>query len=174
MGYKKKSILFLVIPAFLVLWGCKKITNPDPGPPVIAYKSFEIVSETEAYMHFTFTDPDGDIGLKSGDTTGAYAFGSEYYNDFHMRFQFKNNQGNYIDSVWYDQILMKTDSGFIRYRIPYIENKSKDKSLKGEIIVEMAGFRPASIYKYFRFNFFIYDRAHRKSNVITTPGYYYP
>lgn len=174
MKYRNIYITLVCALAAMAFFGCKKITNPDPGPPVIAYKSFDIISETEAYMHFTFTDPDGDIGLKPGDTTGSYSFGSEYYNDFHMRFQFKNYQGTYIDSVWYDPIENKTDSGYIRYRIPYIDNKSKDKSLKGEIIVQMAGFRPASIYKYFRFKFFIYDRAHHKSNEIITPGYYYP
>lgn len=170
----KLSYILLFLLGGMLVFSCKKITNPDPGPPVIAYKSFTIISETEAYMQFTFSDPDGDIGLRDSDTSGAFAFGSEYYNDFHMRFQLKNNQGNYIDSVWTDPFTGAKDSAVFYYRIPYVDNKSKDKSLKGEIIVRMAGFRPASIYKDFRYTFFIYDRAHHKSNVVTTPGYSHP
>lgn len=171
----RKVILILFCAVFTAaLFSCKKITNPTPGPPVIAYKSFSVVSETEAYFHFTFTDPDGDIGLKNSDTTGAFAFGSDYYYDFHMQFQFKNYQGNYIDSMWVDPIANTKDSGMVLYRIPYIDNQSKDKSLTGEIIIKMAGFRPASNKKYFRYSFFIYDRAHHKSNVVTTPEFYFP
>lgn len=167
-------ILFCAVMALAVV-SCKKITNPAPGPTVITFKSFNVVSETEAYFHFTFTDPDGDIGLKDGDTTGAFAFGSEYYNDFHMRFQFKNYQGNYIDSVWIDPTLNnQADSGIYLYRIPYIDNKSKDKSLTGEVIIKLAGFRPASDKKVFRYNFYMYDRAHHKSNVVTTPEFNIP
>ena len=171
---RKLLAIFLLVALGLFLGSCKKITNPEPGPPVIAYKSFDIVSETEAYFHFTFTDPDGDMGLKSSDTSGPFAFGSEYYNDFHMRFQFKNYQGNYIDSVWYDQLAVLYDSGFVLYRIPFIDNNSKNKSLTGEIIIKMAGFRPASNKPNFRYNFYIYDRAHHKSNVVTTPEFYFP
>lgn len=158
----------------VVFFSCKKITEPEPGPPVITYKSFNIVSESEAYFHFTFTDPDGDIGLQSGDTTGAFAPGSEYHNDFHMRFQFRNAQGTYIDSVWYDPNSSTYDSGWVMYRIPYVENRSRDKSLTGEIVIKMTGFRPETTKKNFRYYFYIYDRAHRKSNVVTTPEFYYP
>jgi hypothetical protein len=166
-------ILFCAAAAMITL-SCKKITNPEPGPSVITFKSFDIVSETEAYFHFTFTDPDGDIGLKNSDTTGSFAYGSPYYNDFHMRFQFKNYQGNFIDSVWVDPTLNNAvDSGLIVYRIPYVDNKSKDKSLTGEVIIKLAGFRPASDKRDFRYNFYIYDRAHHKSNVVTTPAFHY-
>jgi hypothetical protein len=171
---RKRVIIIGIISGSALLFSCKKITEPEPGPPVIAYKQFSIASETEAYFHFTFTDPDGDIGLKPGDTTGAFSYGTEYYNDFHMRFQFKNEQGNFIDSVWYDPIANVKDSGMVLYRIPFVENNSRDKSLTGEVIIKMAGFRPASNKKNFRYVFYIYDRAHRKSNVVTTPEFYYP
>ncbi len=170
---RKLSLIFLVLAAAVFTFSCKKITNPEPGPPLIKFKSFSVVSETEAYLHFTFTDPDGDIGLKGSDTTGAFAYGSEYYNDFHMRFEFKNYQGNYIDSVWTDPFTLQKDSGFILYRIPYVQNNSKDKELNGEIIIKLAGFRPASNKKYFRHKFYIYDRAHHKSNVVFTPEAYF-
>lgn len=171
---RKQLAIAFIFGAGIAFFSCKKITDPEPGPPVIAFKDFSIVSETEAYFHFTFTDPDGDIGLKTSDTTGAYAYGSPYYNDFHMRFQFRNAQGVYVDSVWTDPIAQIVDSGFVLYRIPFVENKSRDKSLTGEVIIKMAGFRPATNKKNFRYTFYIYDRAHRKSNVVTTPEFSYP
>lgn len=171
---RKLIVIFLLLAAGASFWGCKKVTNPEPGPPVIAYKSFGIVSETEAYFVFTFTDPDGDIGLKNGDTTGAYAAGSPYYYDFHMEILKYDSTNN----VWVSGVInySGTDYGYYNYRIPYIDNKSKDKSLSGEVNIKMAGFRPAttSAYKRFKYNFYIYDRAHNKSNVLTTPEYNYP
>lgn len=171
-----RKLSLIIFSAFLALavLSCKKITNPEPGPPVIKFKSFDIVSETEAYFHFTFTDPDGDLGLKGEDTSGAFGTGSPYHNDFHMRFQFKNYAGVYVDSVWVDPFASIIDSGKIVYRIPYIDNKSKDKELNGEVIIKLAGFRPASNKKYFRYIFYIYDRAHQRSNDVTTPDFYYP
>jgi len=170
----KKVVLILSLLVFgLVIFSCKKITNPEPGPPVIAFKDFSIVKETEAYFHFTFTDPDGDIGLKDEDTTGAFAVGSPYYDDFHMKFQFKNYQGVFVDSLFYDPKTSQKDTIIYLYRIPFVTNNSKDKSLTGEIIVKMSGFRPETTLRKFRYVFYIYDRAHHKSNVITTPEFFY-
>ncbi len=159
------SVLFLGI----FIFSCKKTKTPDPGPPVIAFKSFDIINSNDAYLRFTFTDPDGDIGLKTEDDSSK---SSPYHYDFHSRFQFKNYLGNFIDSVWID--ITGADSAQYNYRIPFVDNKSKDKSLTGEIIVYFSGYRQASIYKKFRYTIYIYDRAHHKSNVITTPELYYP
>lgn len=159
------SVLFIGI----IFFSCKKTSTPTPGPPVIAYKSFEPINADDAYLHFTFTDPDGDIGLSTADDSSIT---SPYHYDFHSRFQFKNYQGTFIDSVWVD--LSGADSAQYNYRIPYIENKAKDKSLSGEIIVKLSGYRPAHTFHNFRYNIYIYDRAHHKSNVVTTPEIYYP
>ena len=166
---QKVITIFSVFFLGLVIFSCKKPSSPDPGPPVIAYKSFDIVNKNDAYLHFTFTVPDGDIGLNPYDDT---ATSSPYHYDFHSRFQLKNYQGNFIDSVWVD--ITGADSAQYNYRIPFVENKSKDKSLTGEIIVYLNGYRPANIYKRFRYTIYIYDRAHHKSNIITTPELYYP
>lgn len=169
---RKLIVIFLLLAGGAGFWGCKKVTNPEPGPPAITYKSFSVVSETEAFFDFTFTDPDGDIGLKNGDTTGAFAAGSPYYYDFHMEIlKYDTITNTWVSGVFAVQGITY---GYFNYRIPYIDNKSKDKSLSGEVVINMAGYRPATTYKKFKYNFYIYDRAHNKSNVVTTPEYNYP
>jgi len=174
----KKVVLIVFTLIFgLVIFSCKKTTNPTPGPPVVTFKDFRVVSETEAYFHFGFTDPDGDIGLKNGDTTGAFAFGAPYYFDFHMEFlKFDSATQSFIPGIIISHPTPgQTDSiGIFKYRIPFVDNKSKDKSLAGEVYVDMTGFRPYSTLKRFKYKFYIFDRAHNKSNVVTTPEFNYP
>ncbi len=171
---KKLVIIFSTLFLGLVVFSCKKVSNPTPGPPVISFKDFRVVKETEAYFHFNFTDPDGDIGLKNEDTTGAFAFGSPYYFDFHMRLQIKSYLGNWADTMIQEPFTNIMDSLDFNYRIPFIDTKSKDKSLTGEIYVAMTGYRFSSTIKKFRYKFYIYDRAHNKSNVVFTPEFNYP
>ena len=158
----------------LLVFSCKKSSTVNPGPPVITFKDLNVIKETEAYFHFGFTDPDGDIGLKNEDTTGAFAFNSIYHNDFHMRLQVQNLSGVWKDTALYNSSTNKFDTlGFV-YRIPYVDNKSKDKSLTGEVYVQLTGYRFVSTIKKFRYRFYIFDRAHNKSNEVTTPEFNYP
>ena len=173
----------IVAIAFILFTGnaffsCKKPATLAPGPPSVKFMDFNVKSETNAYFHFSFTDPDGDIGLKNEDTLGAFAFGQPYYFDFHMKiFKFDTVSQSWVSGVY---VVTNTppnpnDSfGVFKYRIPFVENNSKDKSLTGEVYVQMAGFRPTTTIKRFRYEFYIFDRAHNKSNVVTTPEFNYP
>jgi hypothetical protein len=171
---KKVISIVLTLLLSVLAFSCKKTSTVTPGPPVVTFKDFSVLKETEAYFHFGFTDPDGDIGLKNSDTTGSFAFGSIYYNDFHMRLQILNRFGNWSDTAIFNPTTNKFDSLDFNYRIPYIDNKSKDKSLTGEVYVQMTGYRFVTTIKKFRYKFYIYDRAHNKSNVVTTPEFNYP
>lgn len=167
-------IVFIVLAGTIIL-SCKKVTNPTPGPPVVTFKDLNITSREPkpiAYFHFLFSDPDGDIGLKNSDTTGSFAYGSPYYYDFHMKiFKYDTTTKAWLPgTIYYNG----DTAGLWYYRIPYIDNQSKDKSLTGEVYVQMTGFRPVSTMKKFRYEFYIYDRAHNKSNVVTTPEFNYP
>ena len=174
---KKVIVLVLALFTGIVFYSCKKTSDPTPGPPVIKYLDFNVVKETQAYFHFSFTDPDGDIGLKNGDTTGVFAKGSIYHSDFHMRLQIFST----LINDWKDTAIFnpspapgKLDSLDFLYRIPFIDNQAKDKSLTGEVYVEMTGYRFTTLIKKFRYRFYIFDRAQRKSNVVTTPEFNYP
>ncbi|MGZ3864531.1 MAG: hypothetical protein ACXVPN_16570 [Bacteroidia bacterium] len=174
---KKLVIILLSFLAFTAFFSCKKTTTVAAGPPKIEFMDLNVVKETQAYFHFKFTDPDGDIGLKDSDTTGDFGFGSPYHFDFHMRLQIFSK----ITNDWKDTTIFNPspppghmDSLIFLYRIPYIDNQSKDKSLTGEVIVEMTGYRFTTTIKKFRYWFYIYDRAHHKSNVVYTPEFNYP
>ena len=68
-----------VLTSIVVVLSCKKDKNSFPIEPVLEYKSFEAYSKYEAFMVLKFTDGDGDIGLKTSDTTGIYDKSSPYY-----------------------------------------------------------------------------------------------
>ena len=172
-----KKIVFIAFIFFagIVFFACKKPSaDPTPGPPVVKYMDFNVVKETQAYFHFGFTDPDGDIGLKNSDTDGVYKYPSIYNSDFHMRLQILNYQGVWQDTAVYNNTTLKKDTLQFLYRIPFVDNQSKDKSLTGEVYVEMTGYRFITSIKKFRYQFYIFDRAQHKSNVVTTPEFNYP
>jgi hypothetical protein len=155
------------------------VKNLEPGPPHVSFKDFNVVKETDAFFHFGFSDPDGDIGLQASDTTGDFKLHSPYYYDFHMQiYVLDTTQNTYVPGMWVyiDPITQEKDTfGFFNYRIPYVANKAtKGDSLKGEIYIEMSGYRPFTTIKKFKYKFFIYDRAHHKSNEVLTPEFTYP
>ena len=144
-----------------------------PGPPVISYASFTTSDPQNGVIAINFTDPDGDIGLNQSDTGGAYAY------DFYMRYYvwspYANTYVKYYRAYTNGNSLI--DSSIIAYRIPFVVNNSKSKSLDGQVIVNLNGYRPPRQDAYddtlqtFRFQIWIYDRALHKSNVITTPSF---
>jgi hypothetical protein len=173
-----KKIVFIAFILFVgtAFFSCKKKSSePTPGPPEVKYMDFNVVKETEAYFHFGFTDPDGDIGLKNSDTDGVFKYPSIYNSDFHMRLQIYSTLiNNWKDTAVYNPSTSKKDTLEFLYRIPYVDPQSKDKSLTGEVYVEMTGYRFLTSIKRFRYQFYIYDRSQHKSNVVTTPEFNYP
>lgn len=170
---KKLFFLVFVLFFFLIVFSCKKSTTTPNVAPIISYGSFTMADNQNAVITFNFSDADGDIGLQQSDTT-AY--------DFWMRFYYKNYKGNFV-TYWYPfpgQPSLHTliDSNIITYRIPYINNTSKVKSLNGQIIINLYEYRPPPLNRnpndslnHFKYEFWIYDRAGHKSNVVTTPEF---
>jgi hypothetical protein len=164
----------------LVLFSCKKESSPPPGPPVISFGSFTTSDKDHAVLTFNFTDPDGDIGLHQEDTSGSYAKGTTGYYDFYMRYYYLSpTTGNYTT---YYRRFSSTPSPYIDsvifvYRIPFVTNNIKSKTLDGQIIINLTGYTPSTkldSLNHFRYEFWMYDRALHKSNVVTTPGFYTP
>ncbi len=164
----------------LALFSCKKESTPAPGPPVISFGSFTTTNGINGVITFNFTDPDGDIGLHQEDTTGSYSKTGVGYYDFYMRYYYKNYLGNFV--TYYHQFNTTpnplSDSLIFGYRIPFVTNNIKSKTLDGQIIVNLNGYKPYFNYNDsisdFRFEFWIYDRALHKSNVVTTPEFHTP
>lgn len=135
-----------------------------PDEPVITFESFaKIVNGTgidqEGTLTLSFTDGDGDIGLKEEDTLSPFNPGSEFYYNFYIDYYEKQNDS-----------FIKVDllSSF-HARIPFVDADLASEGYKGEIQIQLFINNPASQYDTIMFETFIYDRALNKSNVIRTP-----
>ncbi len=181
---RRTSYLFLLSCSALFLASClKKEVFPDE--PVITYQSFTPKSIDQAQLVFSFTDGDGDVGLKQSDNVHLSGPDSIYYYNLYIKTYYKNYQGVFKDtfitytqtitvfnpqtSQYESKVITVIDTGLIRQRIQYIPVNNKDKSVKGEIYVDLNGYRQSVKHKVIKYKFFIYDRAHHKSNVVETP-----
>ena len=166
------SLIFIV---FLCLEACKKPTPLAPGPPFISFANFTTSNGGNAVFTFNFTDPDGDIGLNQSDTIGAFAPGNLYYYDFYMRYYYYSPTKALYSSFYYPLTPKDTlvNNGYYTYRIPYITDNIPSKALNGQVIVNLNAYKPSTQYNdslsNFKYEFWIYDRALHKSNVVTTP-----
>lgn len=123
-----------------------------PVTPVIAFKSLEKYQSLSGLdslvLTFSFTDGDGDIGSAASDTFGR---------DVYARL-FERNNGVFEEAPL---------SAPLEYRVPYLEPRGNNSSLKGDIRINID-------YNILRPNDTIYykvaleDRAGNRSNEIST------
>jgi hypothetical protein len=166
--YMKKIVYFAFI--LLAIFSCKKTTTVVPGPPTVKYVSFTTSDSYTAKLTFSFSDPDGDIGnqVDLQDTTNY---------DFFLRYYYKNHNGDYVPfyahapSTPADPL---RDSTIYPYHLPYIANTITTHTLVGQVMVDLSGYKPGNLdsLNNFRYEFWIYDRARHKSNVVTTPEFH--
>jgi hypothetical protein len=116
-----------------------------------------------------FTDGDGDIGLRSSDTTGPYGKTTPYYYNLYIKTFYKGHDGVFKDTSIYDLQTNSIDTGLIRQRIQYVEKTTKENYLKGEFQITLNGYRQSTSHKVIKYKIYFYDRALHKSNVLETP-----
>ena len=164
-----RSLALYSLSVFLIFSSCKK--NPDSYPvePSIEYKEFIALNKYEAVLTLNFTDGDGDIGLKTTDTVGIYDKSSPYYYNLYIKTYYKSSNGNFKDTLIYDMITNKIDTGLIRQRIQFVEKTTKDDFLKGQFIINLNGYRQSLAHKIIKYKIYFYDRAQHKSNIVETP-----
>ncbi|MBI4648185.1 MAG: hypothetical protein HY738_16780 [Bacteroidia bacterium] len=163
---KIHSILSLFFIMLIVLFlSCEK---PETYPiiPSIQFKAMYAYDTTDALgndgiiptLVFTFIDGDGDIGIKEEETRDSSSIFSDsiYSNNLFLTIYDK------IDGEF--QPIELIDYSF-DYRIPYIVREGNNKTLKGEIWVELLPL----YYDTVKIEFYILDRALHQSNVETTP-----
>ncbi|MEO8762380.1 MAG: hypothetical protein ABI388_12405 [Bacteroidia bacterium] len=167
----KKLFCFLII-VTLFTFSCKKAATPVPTPPVISYASFTTSSADNARLILNFHDVDGDIGYQLADQTNTNI-------DFYMRYYNEDPAIPGKFNTFYYAFPNGTplgDSAIYTYHIPYVTDNIKDKILDGQIIIDLAGYKPGDLdsLNNFRYEFWIFDRAGHKSNVVTTPAFHTP
>jgi hypothetical protein len=172
-----KGLKHLFVAGFsgLLLCSCLK-KESFPPEPIIAFKSFNAYDSYNGQLVFSFTDGDGDIGLKSDENLTLSGPDSIYYYNLYIKVLYKNSQGNFVDTtIYYTETIStdtglvtvtKVDTGAIRQRIQFVENNNKDKALKGEIYVQLVnGYRQSTAHKTIKYRFYMYDRARNRSNI---------
>lgn len=136
--------------------------------PEISFKDIPIKDTTVFGNHlkrcvltFYLIDGDGDIGFKEGDTLPPYEIDGEYYNNVIIT-MYKMTDGIY-------QAVDTPEIGTpFNFRTKYIEPAGQNKTLKCTIYINLDFDIPSS-WDSLKFDFFMYDRALHKSNVVSTP-----
>lgn len=152
------------IPFLLLLLASCRPDADYPDEPIIEFKSFEILGN-DGLLIISFTDGDGDIGLKENDTQAPFDTASYYYNNIFMVYEEMEN-GNWVQGVD-----INGDPVVFKYRIPYVTPEGQNKALKGEIKVHVNPYfyNPNSFSSdTVRFRIKIYDRALNESNEVIT------
>lgn len=166
MKLRYLSILFI---GAAIVSSCKKNAEEYSPIPALEFKSFKAYDKYTAFMVLKFVDGDGDIGLKTSDTTGIYDKNSPYYYNLYMKVFYKAADGSFKDTALYDIQTNTIDTGLYKQRIQFVEKTTKENYLKGEFEIDMNGYRQLAIHKTIKYKIYFYDRAQNKSNVLETP-----
>ncbi len=142
----------IVIASFSCVKKKKFATTPE-----IEYKDFLLVDDQSAYLQVKFTDGDGNIFAKDGDTTKNFYY-TYYYKDTVTQ--------KYI--AYYSDIFQDT------LRVGYIVKTPTDVTFKGtpisgDISIKLQQYRHAKKIKNIKYTMYLIDQDGNKSNVITSP-----
>lgn len=168
MKFFQYIILFVILTTSL---SCLK-REEYPLTPNIEYKSFYNFQADSAYFTFKFTDGDGDFGLNPEDTSGSFSKNSTYYYNLYIKYLYKKNDGTW--SAFFNPNPLVNDTQYYKFRVPFIEQQGKDKSMNGEVRVKLSELRPSSTHKNIKYVFYVFDRGFNQSNIATTPEFLLP
>ena len=152
----KIGFLPLSLVLTLLMVGCLK-KKEFPIEPIIEFESFNIEGDSGVLM-ISFTDGDGDIGLREYDTISPYNLGSEYYYNLYLDYYEKQN------GTWVKRDLNPP----FAYRVPVITPSGQNKALEGTIEIDIVPiyYDPASVYDTIMYRVRLIDRALHVSNEV--------
>jgi hypothetical protein len=117
-----------------------------------------------ANLVISFTDGDGDIGLRQSDTTGDFSSTNYFHHNFFVEYYEKDDALGWVRG----KTLAGDDINFL-YRVPYLTPNGNNKALKGEIAVtiEPTYYNPFSTQSdTIMFKISLVDRNLNVSNVV--------
>ncbi|MEI6124448.1 MAG: hypothetical protein WCQ95_12560 [Bacteroidota bacterium] len=163
MNYFTLATKLFLLYFLTILFSCTK-EESFPPEPYIEYLSFAKIQNSSAIdnkgiLKIYFTDGDGDIGLSKKDTIAPFDKSSTFYYNFFITY-FEKQHGQFIKVI---------PSVTFNSRIPVLTPTGNNKSLKGEIEIEVYFNNPFSLYDTIKFEANIADRALHISNTIITP-----
>lgn len=151
---------FIAIILTVGLYSCLEDAQ-YPDEPAICFLSLETAGQTGT-MTIGFTDGDGNIGLAQSDTLAPFCPDTctFYYNLFLEYSEFQNGEWVYIP--------LEPELGQIPfyYRVAEVTPTGQNKSLNGEIEIDMPVYFLFSDFDTCRFEIQLFDRAFNGSNVV--------
>lgn len=151
MKHSAIALLWVTIPVFILFAGCSD-EETYPVTPAIQFVSLQKYSSLSGNdsleLIFSFTDGDGDLGSPPSDSLSR---------DIFVKL-FEQRNGVFVEANL---------SAPLEYRMPYLEPRGNNESLKGEVKINI-DYNILQINDTIYYELFIRDRAGRKSNEITT------
>ncbi|TXC78891.1 hypothetical protein [Luteibaculum oceani] len=151
----KFRVVFAVLASCMFL-ACLKNTDLPPEPVISEVRT--VVFTDSARFTIVFTDGDGDIGLNPGDTFPPFDKASYFHSNLYFNyFEFRNGAWKRV----YLNIDPQTGDTInpFAYRIPVLETDGRDKTLEGEINVDLPFALGSGNADTVRFEVELYDRA---------------
>lgn len=156
----KKSGVILLLAALFA--GC----HPKPHYSEVPYIEFVRLDKVDngtgkddqANLVVYFHDGDGDIGLTSSDTTGAFSRDSVYYYNFFIDY-YEKQHGQWV------LVDLPTP---LHARLPYLSDNIPE-SIEGEITILTFINNYFSTFDTIKLQCKLVDRALHESNTIETP-----
>ncbi len=164
------KVLLTVGIAWVLSTACLR-TDEYPLEPMITFDGFSLVDSvdqlgnlnTYCIVTIGFTDGDGNVGLRPGDTNGRYHPDSLYYHNLLVDYYEWNDSTNSFK-------LIEDLNPPFSARIPYLTPEGKNKTLKGDIVYDMnVSFTGSDTI---RFDFRLVDRSFTESNTVESPPIY--
>jgi hypothetical protein len=190
-GNKMKKGLFLLSFIVLLIAGnsCRKPKH-YPDEPIITFKEFFTTKNSQgldekAIFIISFTDGNGDIGFRPGDTLSPFDTCSIYQFNYFIKI-FEKRDGTFRQFVFKknfapcmlvdlynvcNPVFSETLDSTYNARLKDITPNGKSKVLSGDLSFEMPFLIPCVTNDTVKFQIYIYDRDLHRSNVLETPEY---
>jgi len=158
-----------ILALLALLPACKKVVD-YPNEPSIRFTEISSKDSTDVLnnpvkrvtLTFHLIDGDGDMGLSSSDTTGAFNKDSSYYYNLFIQ-EFKRENGGFVE--------VPAPDGLKTYRIPDLTPSGQNKTLIADISVTIEypySSKNPLPFKDFRYVFHVVDRSLNISNSDTS------
>ena len=163
MFIKSRTYYLSTLLISLLFTSCLK-RESYPVEPHIEYVNFvkyinNAGIEDKGTLIFSFTDGDGDIGLKTSDTLPPFNESGDYY--YNLYIFYKELQHGVLTPI---ELPLPFHT-----RLPVITPSGNNKAIKGEMEVKLDIFNPLSTFDTISFDFYLVDRALHVSNTVSTP-----
>ena len=159
------KISLLAILFIALISSCLK-PETFPLEPIITFDSFRTMTDS-GEIAISFTDGDGDLGLRESDTTGSFSPDKIYHHNLFIEYYEKDDALGWIRG----KDLAGNDITFL-YRVPYLTPNGNNKALKGvvKVVLEPTYFNPISSQSdTIKYKIRLVDRSLNVSNTVESP-----